>query len=146
MATVVVVFCGRPARSSTWVPAEVITASVVSAAISATERNSRHMEKICRRSGLARNSSCSPAGVVVMSASIGRSYRGRVRPPVMAYGRTNGPGSLPKLDIPPPVTASPWQSRLQLGAERWRQHLAHPRDQEGHLVAHQAHVAVLRGE
>src|SRR5215468_7550539 len=37
MATVVVVFCGKPARSSTWEPAEVMTASVVSGTISDTE-------------------------------------------------------------------------------------------------------------
>src|SRR5262249_45541145 len=37
IATVVVVFCGSPARSSTWLPAEVMTASVVSGTISDTE-------------------------------------------------------------------------------------------------------------
>src|SRR5262249_29970912 len=37
MATVVVVFCGSPARSSTCEPAEVMTASVVSGTISDTE-------------------------------------------------------------------------------------------------------------
>src|SRR5215212_726877 len=40
IATVVVVFCGRPARSSTCEPAEVMTASVVSGTISDTEPTS----------------------------------------------------------------------------------------------------------
>src|SRR4051812_21463211 len=56
---------------------------------SATERQLRHRSMMALYSGVRVVRSCRGYGATEMSASIGRSYRGLVRPPVTAYGRTS---------------------------------------------------------
>ena len=84
------------------------------------------------------------------SVSIAMWYRGSDRPPVTRTDGTEAPvpGSVTSPSTALSVQTAHYRLRddLQLGAQRRSEHLARPLDEQGHLVGHQTHVAVGRGE